>query len=348
MNIEFVENIFDIVDVLSISISLFLGLLFLTIKSKNKRGNIFLGLFLISLSNEVASSLFEDDFDFFSTAFLTIQLLFFYIIFTIKLKFKPIYLLFILIPILSVFIDIIPLFFYFGFIIFQLIYTLQVLKKQKRKISFYYSDLNNKTLSWIKTIIYIQIFFYSFWLLEEFFSIRHEFITQYFASVSSVLTLIMIYWIGYNGFSQPEIFNVVINNNNHPKIDQSNSLKNQIEIDSEDHEKFLRLVKIIKEKKIFLQRELTIQNLAEQLDVEVKELSKMIKNQAKTNFYHFINQFRVEEFKNLLSTPKANKLSLLGLAKESGFSSKSTFYATFKSYEGITPKQYQTQLKKSE
>ena len=74
----------------------------------------------------------------------------------------------------------------------------------------------------------------------------------------------------------------------------------------------------------------------------------MINTHTQNNFYHFTNQFRVEEFKKLLLSTKAKQLSLLGLAEEAGFYSKSIFYTVFKDAEGITPKQYQNQLKKSE
>ena len=74
----------------------------------------------------------------------------------------------------------------------------------------------------------------------------------------------------------------------------------------------------------------------------------MINTYTQNNFYHFTNQFRVKEFKKLLLSTKAKQLSLLGLAEEAGFYSKSIFYTVFKDAEGITPKQYQNQLKKSE
>jgi len=70
-------------------------------------------------------------------------------------------------------------------------------------------------------------------------------------------------------------------------------------------------------------------------------LSTIINQEAKTNFYNYINQFRVKEFKRLLQTPKAQQYSILGLAKEAGFNSKSTFYAAFKGIEGMAPKEYQ-------
>ena len=70
-------------------------------------------------------------------------------------------------------------------------------------------------------------------------------------------------------------------------------------------------------------------------------------SRSKLNYFlnQLINNLRVNEFKMLIQSPKANQLSLLGLANEAGFSSKSTFYAAFKKLEGMTPKQYESSLK---
>ncbi|MDB2526762.1 helix-turn-helix domain-containing protein, partial [Mariniblastus sp.] len=68
---------------------------------------------------------------------------------------------------------------------------------------------------------------------------------------------------------------------------------------------------------------------------------------GKMNFYQFINEFRIKKFKRLMETSKVQQFTLLGLAIESGFHSKSTFYAAFKKFEGMTPKQYEKSIKKS-
>jgi AraC-like DNA-binding protein len=76
-------------------------------------------------------------------------------------------------------------------------------------------------------------------------------------------------------------------------------------------------------------------------------ISILINDNTDTTFYHFINQLRIKEFKKHLIEDEHQKFTLFGLAQEVGFSSKSTFYTSFKSIEGMTPKQYQSKLKKS-
>ena len=83
------------------------------------------------------------------------------------------------------------------------------------------------------------------------------------------------------------------------------------------------------------------------LEVKEKELSRLINECGDVNFYQFINKYRIEKFKELIQSPNAHHFTLLGLATEAGFSSKSTFYDAFKKMEGMTPKQFEKSLKQS-
>ncbi len=355
MNIEITA--INIVDILSISTAFMLGLLFLTSKSRKNRANVFLGLFLWSLSIGVLISFLdgkEVELPFLSSvSALTLPFLFLYVLKTLNQKFKPIFIL-LFVPFV---VELLGLFqnsfIQYGVSLVILCYTLIIIQKNQKKLGDYYSDIENKTLLWMKTIIYIYFFFYAFWILEDLIALKFEVIRDYFSIASAFLTLAMIYWIGYNGFSQSEIFNLSISTSEEKDQTETIIEQQKAEQDNEQNkdysaEIFDQLSQKIREDKLFLQRDITIKSLSRQLEIGSKEFSKMINTHTQKNFYHYINRFRVEEFKRLLQTPKARHLSLLGLSEEAGFYSKSTFYSVFKFYEGITPKQYQDQLNKSE
>jgi AraC-like DNA-binding protein len=59
-----------------------------------------------------------------------------------------------------------------------------------------------------------------------------------------------------------------------------------------------------------------------------------------TNFQDFINKYRVEEFIERLKNDQNNHFTLLGIATDVGFNSKSSFNAIFKKYKGLTPTQF--------
>lgn len=329
-----------LLDILSISTAFMLGLLFITSKSKNKRANLFLGLFLWSLCLEVLDSFSPsiENYHFVipQTALFTIPLLFIYITQTMNRKFHWFYLLLLLPGILN---NIFPIQNYFEYLfnITILFIVLKFLKSHQIQVGNFYSDLENKTLSWIKFIIFSFLFFHLLWIVEDLVGIQNEDITRYFADFSNLLTFLMIYWIGYNGFSQSEIFTV-----------QQFQSHQKNDTDIQISKKFVEISEIILTEKIFTDTGLTLKILSIHLNLKEKELSSIINKSTKKNFYHFINQFRIDEFKRLLSSPRAKQLSILGLAQEAGFSSKSTFYTAFKNIEGITPKEYQNRLKKSE
>jgi TolB-like protein/AraC-like DNA-binding protein len=90
----------------------------------------------------------------------------------------------------------------------------------------------------------------------------------------------------------------------------------------------------------FLQASLTLRELAQMIDIHPNYLSELLNDRLGKNFSEFINHYRVETFKALARDPKNAHLSLLGLAFESGFNSKTSFNTFFKKETGMTPKQF--------
>lgn len=335
-----------IIDVFSITTAIMLGLLFITRTSDNRKANVFLTLFLWSLSFEVLESFSETiqeiDIPTFNTAMLTIPLLFFYVNTTLNKKWN-LYVLWLFLPwLISIFFSVDEneiKYLEYVFNITILIVILNRINKNITTIKDYYSEIENKTLTWLKTIVFIFLGFHLLWIIEDIIGLQFEEITMYFAAISSVLTFFMIYWIGHNGFSQSAMFTSLLFKKEELEV------QNKVE---DTTAKFKKILANIEKEKYYTIASLNIKQLADLLEIREKELSRLINKHTQNNFYQFINKYRIEEFKELLLSPKAKQLSILGLAQEAGFASKSTFYAAFKSIEGITPKQYQNSLKKSE
>ncbi|WP_422089757.1 helix-turn-helix domain-containing protein [Tenacibaculum ovolyticum] len=342
-------NLLTILDVLSIATAFMLGLLFMTSKTNNRKANVFLGMFLWCLSIEVLDSFIQIidnlEVNLLQTSLFTIPFLFLYINQTLNKKNTWYFLLFfvpgIFLNSISYDVDAFKYFEYL-FNIIILFYVLRVLKKHKDKINDFYSEIENKTLSWIKAIVYVFLFFHLLWIVEDLVGLQNEEFIQYFAYASNILTFFMIYWIGYNGFSQSEMFISSLF-----LVKEKEEEISEIGI-SETSTQFLEISAAIQQRKLFTKPNLNLRSLSVELNIKEKDLSRLINLHTQNNFYHFINQFKVDEFKNLLLSEKARKLSLLGVAEEAGFYSKSTFYKVFKAAEGMTPKQYQNLLKKSE
>ena len=92
--------------------------------------------------------------------------------------------------------------------------------------------------------------------------------------------------------------------------------------------------------------ELSLSSLAEQLGIHPHELSRIINTVLKKNFNDFINEYRVWDVASKMQDPAYDHITLLGIAFESGFNSKSTFNRIFKEMTGKTPAEYKADLKK--
>jgi putative ABC transport system permease protein len=92
--------------------------------------------------------------------------------------------------------------------------------------------------------------------------------------------------------------------------------------------------------------ELSLASLAEKLDIHTHELSRIINTAIKKNFYDFVNEYRVRDVILKMQDPAYDHITLLGIAFESGFNSKSTFNRIFKQTTGKSPVEYKAQLKK--
>lgn len=96
----------------------------------------------------------------------------------------------------------------------------------------------------------------------------------------------------------------------------------------------------MKHNKPYLDPELSLPVLAEELAVSSKYLSQIINSEFKQNFYHFINSYRVEECKLMLRDKNKSHMNVLQIAYEAGFNSKNTFNTAFKRETGITPSEF--------
>ncbi|MDB5087999.1 MAG: FtsX-like permease family protein [Mucilaginibacter sp.] len=111
-------------------------------------------------------------------------------------------------------------------------------------------------------------------------------------------------------------------------------------------EKGIWLKKVVKANQYYQDPELSLVSLAEKLELTTHELSRIINTALKKSFNDFINEYRVAEVIKRMQDPAYDGITLLGIAYDSGFNSKSTFNLIFKKMTGKTPVEYKTDLRK--
>lgn len=223
-------------------------------------------------------------------------------------------------------------------ILHVLLYSLwAILKinKIEKTIVQVYSSIPGGGVRWIKnlvlwflgTFIYLSVIGIIILLSEN---QLHSFFTD------ELFILIITVWIitfWYKGMRQPEILNLTLTGRDkkysHSRL--TDDIKNR---------HYRALTDYINESRIFLDYNLTIKDLSDSLNIPLADLSQVINEIGKAGFFDFINRFRVEEFIGRLKQGDDQSITILGLALECGFNSKSAFYSAFKKETGLSPGQY--------
>jgi len=146
---------------------------------------------------------------------------------------------------------------------------------------------------------------------------------------------IAIFFIGYFGIKQKVIYPETSIQAFGRKQYQKSGL-NALAME----ENLNRLLEIMEEKKLYCNGNLSLKNLADKMDLTENNLSQLINESLKKNFYDFVNEYRVEDVKKRMLDQSYDHLSLLGIAFDCGFNSKSAFNSVFKKQTGMSPSQF--------
>lgn len=102
----------------------------------------------------------------------------------------------------------------------------------------------------------------------------------------------------------------------------------------------MQLNVLMEREKLFSQPDISLNEVARKLDIHPNYLSQVINTRMQKNFYDYINAQRIEEFLHLVADPAQQQYTLLALAFQCGFNSKSSFNRNFKKATGESPSEY--------
>lgn len=164
----------------------------------------------------------------------------------------------------------------------------------------------------------------------DFFGVpRHVYIESNL--VLPFVASLTVYWIAYLALTRPESVSFVV----------VPARSERIGLRPDQIEKHVgRLLAMMEQEKPFRAGDLTIKTLAEKLGLPTAQLSALINERLAENFVDFVNRYRIEEAKRLLLDGSKRHYSILAIAEEVGFNSKSAFNAAFRKYTGSTPSDF--------
>ena len=194
---------------------------------------------------------------------------------------------------------------------------------------------------------WINLFLWGFLTYALYFSISDIWMNTFPEWIYNLSLLVYLMFIGYHGLNQTD----VILSANSKQVQEtttnlsfSESQKTTKPPDEKELNRSVELFELIKQlietEQLYLNPELSINNIAEQLNTNYKYVSQSINMCYQQNFVTFINAYRIEYAKNLLNNPEKNNLTIEAIGQGSGFKSKSAFNNAFKKITGINPSDF--------
>jgi ligand-binding sensor domain-containing protein/AraC-like DNA-binding protein len=107
-----------------------------------------------------------------------------------------------------------------------------------------------------------------------------------------------------------------------------------------------KLERLMEKDKVFLDAELNLQQLARKVGIHYNYLSRIINEKFGLSYNDYVNGYRIQEARRMLADPEHAEKTILDIAYDTGFYSKSVFNTAFKKITGMTPSQYRKQCKK--
>jgi AraC-like DNA-binding protein len=123
---------------------------------------------------------------------------------------------------------------------------------------------------------------------------------------------------------------------------QSENISNGSEMEAQ----FKKLLQYIETERPYLNSQLNLNSLSGKVSLHPNKLSFLINEKTGNNFNEFINHYRLNYFKSIVHNPEFKHMTLLGIAYESGFNSKTVFNAFFKKTEGVSPSAWKKKAQK--
>ncbi|MCF0055058.1 AraC family transcriptional regulator [Dyadobacter sp. CY356] len=212
------------------------------------------------------------------------------------------------------------------------------LKAHRRNIRKVVSSTGAVDLQWLQNFLWVLAGVIFLWLNLALFEI------PVLREITPWLYLLSAYFLSFFALRQGEVYSfskasrmeiqsLILETPERPvrqqrvNADELEDLKNRLE-------------NLMDTKKPYLDSTLSLPLLAEHIGISVHELSYLINEAYKENFFSFVNRYRIEESKRLLLSGAFERLNILGVAYESGFNSKTTFNTTFKKRMGLSPTEF--------
>ncbi|MDY0989789.1 helix-turn-helix transcriptional regulator [Flavobacterium sp. CFBP9031] len=228
--------------------------------------------------------------------------------------------------------------------VFYIVSVFLILKKYKEIYLENYTNPSVSTYKWLFQMTCVFLVAHSIVLLKNI--LRYSGFKEVFLWANVLVGTIALFitcWFIMKALKYPELFRgvnskLVLTKDILPEIDEKPEAVNQ----QNDliNTQISTLKQYMTEKEPFLDPSLTIQELANQISIPVRDLSILINHHIDQHFFDFVNEYRIQKAMQILRDQSKNQLTVLEILYEVGFNSKSSFNTSFKKYTNLTPTAY--------
>ncbi|WP_314059444.1 AraC family transcriptional regulator [Empedobacter brevis] len=227
-------------------------------------------------------------------------------------------------------------------VLFQVYFIASFLVIRKAK-KVYLENYTNPNISALNALYKITTLYYVLhfivlmrWLVTFIFGWGKVELRDWIVCVDGLAFLFCTCWYLFVALNNPDFFRGV-NSELKPIKEVVSEEKSTPEINEEKNKEIESLKDFMVKNEPYLDSSLTIQDLAEQVEMPVKDLSTLINLYMDKHFFDFVNEYRIEKAMQILKDPSQKELTVLEILYQVGFNSKSSFNTSFKKYTGKTP-----------
>lgn len=243
----------------------------------------------------------------------------------------------------------------------SLVFFLLAKYRKLVKFNFFSYDTASNRLFWLNYIAVLAVLSLSLYVVYTIFYAHQPDAKYNLFTISTASMVVLVFSVSYFGFTQQSMKQVkkeiehyglrnmlsdfiekFFNVNNLSKVSSEKQLEKE-EISPQKLQQIEALKKVMETEKPYLNPELTLQDLADSIDIPKHQLTNLFNVHMGLNFFEFVNSYRIEEAKTRLLDPQYDHFNIIAIASDCGFNSKSTFNTLFREKTGLTPKQFRTQ-----